>query len=125
MYDSYNPETTPDPSHWLTLDEQERILLIETYHKKAKIRLPNVNMHSVIHAIVENQIAENLPYVISAMARLSKQGLSRHDSIHAIGAVLTEHLFDLKATDSGEVINARYAAAIERLDGKAWLNSGS
>ena len=128
MHNVYNPDIAPDPSAWREMDEQKRIQLIEIYHKRERIRLPNVRAHATFHAIVENQIVENVPAVVSAMSRLAKQGLSRHDCIHAIGSVLAEHLHELmtsNANDSHEVTNARYAAAVERLDGKAWLQSGA
>jgi hypothetical protein len=124
----YNPDIAPDPVTWLEMDEQERIHLAVMYHKKEKISLPNDKVHAAFHAIVENQIAERIPAIANAMTRLAKQGLSRHDCIHAIGSVLAAHLHEMmtsKSNDSTEETNARYAAAVERLDGKAWLQSGA
>ena len=92
--DAYNPERGPEPESWLELDEQERIFLIETYHRVARIKLPNMTAHAALHAIVENQIALNLEPVVRAMHRLRKEGLTRHDAVHAIGSVVAEHLFD-------------------------------
>ena len=80
----YEPEVPPDPAEWLALDEQERIQLAEAYHRAARIKLPNVKVHAVFHAIIENQIAEGLDPVLRAMKRLANEGLSRHDAIHAI-----------------------------------------
>ncbi|MGA9672463.1 MAG: hypothetical protein WBQ94_24830, partial [Terracidiphilus sp.] len=87
----YNPERAPEPEAWLELDEQERILLVENYHRPARIKLPNRKAHAVFHVIVENQIAMNLEPVVRAMARLMKEGLTRHDAVHAIGSVVAEH----------------------------------
>ena len=36
--EAYNPEHMSEPESWLELDEQERILLIETYHRVARIK---------------------------------------------------------------------------------------
>jgi hypothetical protein len=47
----------PEPESWLELHEQERIFLTETYHRVARIKLPNMTAHAALHAIVENQIA--------------------------------------------------------------------
>ncbi|MEZ2311415.1 hypothetical protein AB6809_32760 [Paraburkholderia sp. RCC_158] len=58
--EEYNPGCAPEPESWLELDEQERIALVETYHRVARIKLPNVTAHAALHAIVENQIALNL-----------------------------------------------------------------
>jgi hypothetical protein len=120
---NYDPEIAPDPTAWLALDEQERIRLAEAHHRGARIRLPNVKAHAVFHAIVENQIAEGLEPVIRALARLTNEGLSRHDALHAIGSVVSEHLFDTmnaNAKDDTNTIQTRYNAAVERLSANEW-----
>ncbi|MDH3692197.1 MAG: hypothetical protein OEU36_22415 [Gammaproteobacteria bacterium] len=38
----YDPHTSPDPQEWNNLDEGERIMLIEEYHRDAGIELPSV-----------------------------------------------------------------------------------
>jgi len=121
--EAYNPECTPEPASWLELDEQERIVLVETYHRVARIKLPNVTAHAALHAIVENQIALNLDPVVRAMHRLGKEGLTRHDAVHAIGSVVAEHLFDMLKTnqnDDAAALQARYDAAVERLSAASW-----
>jgi len=46
-------------------------------------------MHGVAHVIVENQIAAGDSTVEPVtLARLMREGLDRHDAIHAIGSVL-------------------------------------
>ncbi|MGF6604699.1 hypothetical protein P3T23_009455 [Paraburkholderia sp. GAS448] len=121
--EAYNPERGPAPESWLELDEHERISLVETWHRTARIRLPNVTMHATIHVIVENQIALDLEPVVQAMHRLRNEGLTRHDAIHAIGSVVAEHLFDILKTnqnDDAAVSEARYYAAVERLTATSW-----
>lgn len=81
----YDPERAPKAAEWLALDEQERIALAEKYHRVARIKMPNVKMHAIAHAVVENQIAEGYEPVVRAMTRLISTGLSRHDALHAIG----------------------------------------
>ncbi len=108
---------------WLALDEQERIHLVEAHHLAACARLPNANVHAIFHIIVENQIAEGLDSVVRAMARLMKEGLSRHEAVHAIGSVVAEHLFETsstKSTDDTITIQNRYNAAVERLSAYEW-----
>ncbi len=105
------------------LDEQERIALVETYHRVARIELPNVTAHAALHAIVENQIALNLEPVVRAMDRLGKEGLTRHDAVHAIGSIVAEHLFDILRTDQNDdaaTSRARYYVAVERLTAESW-----
>ena len=121
--EAYNPEHMSEPESWLELDEQERILLIETYHRGARIKLPNVTAHALLHAIVENQIALNLDPVVRAMHRLGKEGLTRHNAVHAIGSVVAEHLFDIlkkNQNDDSAALQARYYAAVERLSAASW-----
>jgi hypothetical protein len=119
----YDPEVQPDASYWLALDEQERIQLAEAYHRAARIKLPNVKAHACFHAIVENQIAEQLEPVVRAMARLMKEGLSRHDALHAIGSVVADQFYEAMHTedeDFATTAHARYNAAVERLTAKEW-----
>jgi len=121
--EAYNPERGPEPESWLELDEQERILLIETWHRVARIKLPNVTAHAALHVIVENQIALDLEPVVRAMDRLRKQGLTRHDAIHAIGSVVAENLFGILKADQNDdaaASQARYYAAVERLTAVSW-----
>jgi hypothetical protein len=121
--EEYNPGRAPEPESWLELDEQERIALVETYHRVARIKLPNVTAHAALHAIVENQIALNLEPMVRAMDRLGKEGLTRHDAVHAIGSVVAEHLLDILKTDQNDdaaTSQARYYAAVERLTAASW-----
>ncbi len=96
--EAYNPENAPEPGSWLELDEQERIVLVEAWHRAAHIKLPNVTAHAALHIVVENQIAMNLEPVVRAMHRLTKEGLTRHDAVHAISSVVATHLFDILKT---------------------------
>jgi hypothetical protein len=121
MMNQYDPECAPDTAEWLELDEQERIILIEDYHRSNRIKLPNLTAHAIFHVIVENQIAEGLESVLRAMVRLTGGGLSRHDAVHAIGFVLAEYVHDLsKSKDDAVTSQARYNAAVERLSAKSW-----
>jgi len=124
----YNPLQAPDPKEWSAMDEQERIQIVEQYHRRAGIRLPNVKVHAVIHAVIESQIAmgDEIP-VRRTLERLISEGLDRHDAIHAIGSVLTMHMHDLvsrrDAVSKGDP-NEVYYAALERLTAEEWLQSG-
>jgi hypothetical protein len=37
--DRYDPDIPPDASDWLALDEDERLILVEDYHRDARIPL--------------------------------------------------------------------------------------
>jgi hypothetical protein len=86
----YDASTAPDPQAWLELDEQERIELVIAYHRRYHLPMgQDPKMHGVAHVIVENQVAMGDATVVPAtLARLMREGLNRHDAIHAIGSVL-------------------------------------
>jgi hypothetical protein len=86
--DAYNPESSPDPGSWLKADERERIGLVEAWHRAARVKLPDIAAHAALHIVVENQIAMNLEPVVRAVHRLTSNGLTRHDAVHAIGSVV-------------------------------------
>src|ERR1700730_12617111 len=92
----YDPLKLPKPEEWQSMDEQERLELVEIFHRRARIQLPNAKVHAVIHVIVENQIAlgDETP-VRRTVQRLMSEGLDRHESIHAVGSVLLRHFIYL------------------------------
>lgn len=119
----YDPEVPAVAIEWLALDELRRIELAELYHRAAREKAANHRAHAAFHAIVENQIAEGLEPVVRAMARLVKQGLSRHDALHAVGSVVAEHYFEAMNTKDERFAasaQARYNAAVERLTAVEW-----
>ncbi|MFL6936576.1 MAG: hypothetical protein ACJ8EJ_18200 [Xanthobacteraceae bacterium] len=125
----YDPFTSPEPEEWLALDEQERVDLVENYHRRKRIRLPSSTVHAIIHAVVENQIALGEQVPIRTLQRLMSEGLDRHDAIHAIGSVLIVHLAELMRQVEAETTsdadpNAPYYAELERLTAKSWRESG-
>lgn len=103
------------------MDEGEQISLVEEYHRRAKIDLPQATLHATIHAVVERQLAEQLPPAVNALQRLMAEGLDRHDAIHAIGSVLGEHIRQLMtgALDATNP-NATYLTALDRLSASSW-----
>src|SRR5215471_21073083 len=95
--DSYNPEHAPVGNEWLEIDEDDRLLLVEQYHRDARIRLPKSarRLHASIHMIVENQLALNDEPVVRALDRLMNEGLTRHDALHVIGSLVSKHIHDI------------------------------
>jgi hypothetical protein len=120
--DSYNPDTSPVPTDWLGTDEGERIELVSAYHRRQKIKLPNSQLHAVIHVVVENQLALGEETVGNTLSRLQGEGLSRHDAIHAIGSVLAENLYELmqEGDASTGAPYQRYLERLQRLTAKNW-----
>ena len=122
--EQYDPDRDLAADEWLDLDEQERMMLVEDYHRRHRIRMPNVEAHAVVHTIVENQLALEEPVVIATFARLRREGLDRHDALHAIGSVLAGHLNSLLwDPDSQDQSNERYHEALRKLSASKWRAS--
>jgi hypothetical protein len=118
----YDPDTPPTATDWLGTDEDERIELVLAYHRRRKIELPNSQLHAVVHVVVENQLALGEHVVVNICARLQKEGLSRHEAVHAIGSVLAENLYELMQEEQdvdGEPYR-RYLERLQRLTAKNW-----
>jgi hypothetical protein len=117
----YDPARKPDPKAWLGLAEDERIRLALEHHRRVRTRVPNVRMHAVIHAVVENQIALGDDYAVErTVQRLMEEGLDRHEAIHAVGSVLIGHLSDLAGEAPPPDPNAAYLAALQDLTADGW-----
>ncbi len=109
---------------WRATDEGEKAILIEDYHERAGVELPNPRMHALVHVIVENQIAmgDELP-VTTTLDRLMAEGLGRHDALHAIGSVLSAYVFDmLKVQQTFD--EETYREDLERLTAESWRSGG-
>ena len=52
----YDPDTPVDPKEWMALDEDEREHLVERYHRKKRIKMPDVRMHAMIHVVVKAKL---------------------------------------------------------------------
>ena len=120
----YDPAVAPDPPEWQALDEQERIDLVRRYHRRAGVKMPNATLHSAFHAIVETQIATSDARVLSTLERLMREGLDRHDSIHAIASVLAERMWGaLREPPAGHDLPEAYYRALEELSASTWLRT--
>lgn len=75
----------------------------------------NPFVHVTTHHVVENQIADNdPPQTAETLEALLEAGYSRHDAIHAIGAIVAEEVFEILRDDRpfGE---AKYVKALRDL----------
>jgi len=120
--DSYDPDASWDAADWLQTDEGERIELVSSFHRRRKIHLPNAQLHAVIHVIVENQLALGDEIVVGTLARLQREGLGRHDAVHAIGSVLAADLYELmqEGADATGDAYRRYLERLKKLTAKNW-----
>ena len=118
----YDPNNPPDPDEWLAIDEALRIDMVSSFHRRPGFRLPSLRSHSTIHVIIENQLAAAEPVVVETLERLQRDGLDRHDAIHAIGSVLAAHLYELMKgeTPRGLDPNSEYFKGLEKLTAAGW-----
>src|SRR5258708_12808916 len=102
-----DPHQHVNSEAWQALDESERIESVRQYHRQNRIRLASESLHATTHVIVENQVALGDTFAARAvLLRLMAEGLDRHEAIHAIGSVLSEHLFAALTEDVGSHTNA-------------------
>ena len=117
----YDPETAPEAASWLALDEAVRIALVQEQHRRDALEEAGSNAHAALHVTVENQIAMGLGYVSDACARLVAEGLSRHEAVHAIAAVLAGYMTELARDKTPPALAlARYQANCERISAESW-----
>ena len=115
----YDPDRAPASADWLAIDEggQSSLSLL---HPASGIKVPNAQLHAVIHVIVENQVALGEEIVIHALARLRTESLSRHDALRAkrIGA-RRANLYQLIAR-RGTAISTVATRRLEKFAAAQW-----
>jgi hypothetical protein len=118
----YDPHEHINSDAWVALDESERMQLVRRYHRRQRIRLPNETIHAAVHVIVENQVALGDAFPAkAALLRLMKEGLDRHEAIHAIGSVLSEKIFVVMSEqEPGGDINSDYMENLKSLTAESW-----
>lgn len=124
----YDPLSPPDPQIWESEDDSEARQWVLDYHRRAGTELPNELIHATIHVIVERQVllGDETP-VAATLERLKREGLNRHDAVHAIGSVLAGIMWELtRGTEfADDDPNVAYAEELEKLTAKSWLEEYS
>lgn len=123
IMDTYNPNKPVDSENWLALDEATRIELVYDFHSGLELEITEdgLRVHSSIHVIVENQLAMGVDLIPETIAKLTRQGLNRHEAIHAIGAIISEDIFDVMKGNAEEFSPKKYRRKLEKLTAKRWL----
>ncbi len=118
----YDPLVAPNALAWTSIDEAARLDAVLKYHLGKKEPKPNERLHAAIHAVVENQVAMGPAYpTAGVIERLMAQGLDRHDAIHAVGSLVSEHMFRaLRDPASGSSLGARFEADLVKLTAAEW-----
>jgi len=79
-----------------------------------------MTLHASFHVIVENQLAENITIVEQTVAKLMRQGLDRHEAIHAISAIISEDILKV-AKGEGEILTIKkFRKRFEKITAKRW-----
>ena len=124
MARDYDPLNLPDPDDWQSMDEDERILLVMAFHHEAGVKLPNEQVHAVVHVVVENQIAlGDETSALATLERLVREGLDRHEAIHAIGSVLVDFVQELLGDEATQQVTERYDEELRKLTAVEWLKT--
>jgi hypothetical protein len=117
----YDPDRAPDPVRWRTQNEMELIEIVQRYHRRERIWLADERVHAALHVMVENQVAlGDATPVGAAVDRLMGEGMSRHDAIHAVGAVLDKHVYQAHSTGV-PVSREAYYDDIRVVTKESWL----
>ncbi len=117
----YDPNRELDVEAWFELDEEERISAVMDYHRRARIKLPNLKVHAVLHTIVENQAALGADYPVAGkLEQLMGEGLDRHEAVHAIGSVLARYIFEVQQGRITEEFNEAYLRDLAALSVESW-----
>ena len=111
----------------LALDEGKRVRLAQSFHATRKIRVPRLKLHAVIHVVVANQLAMGFGPSCRALARLQKQGLSRHDAVHAICLIVMDFVHEGFNTtpEKAQSMQTRLNAALESLSADSRRNGSA
>ena len=124
MARAYDALNAPDPDDWQSMDEHERIMLVTEYHRQAGVELPNEQAHAVVHVIVENQITlGDETSAPATLERLMREGLDRHEAIHAVASVLVDYMQALRRGDAAPEATERYNEELEKLTAAEWLET--
>ena len=92
----YDPNVPQNHDDWLKISPSDRLRVAKNYHDSARIKASKG--HAYLHVLVENQIACGSRSVIRALDSLQKDGMGRHDAIHAVAAVFAAYYRALPLT---------------------------
>lgn len=119
----YNPDKPLNISEWLVLDDEQRKILVSNFHESTEEEFQDdgaLTMHCYMHVVVENQIATNVDLVSETVTKLVRQGLSRHEALHAISAIIVEDIFDMLKGTKSEFCPKKYRRKLEKITAKRW-----
>ena len=119
---TYNPLFEQDKEEWLGASELDRLVAVREFHERSGEEFEEgaLMVHSSIHVIVENQLAEGVDLIPETVAKLIRQGLNRHEAIHAIGAIISEDIYNIVRGKDIEFSPKKYRKKLEKITAKRW-----
>ena len=120
---SYDPSEPPDPGEWLALSEEERLNRVLEYHERASAKIRNARLHAALHVTVENQVAQQYGPTVEALERLLREGLDRHDAVHAIAEAVAAQMQRLLEHRGPKFDEAAYERDLAVLTAERWKKS--
>jgi hypothetical protein len=114
--------TAPHPEiSWseLAIDDEE-----DSFDDGGVLDDLDLAIHTHVYEVVETQIASgDPPETQRALDRLTRQGLSREEAVHAIGVVLVGEL--MRAMEATALKpSSEYTRMLDKLDADGWLSFG-
>jgi len=117
---TFDVSQSPDPAEWLATDEGERIELVAAAHRRTRASVGGSEAaHAAIHVAVENRLASGDAAVVAAYERFRAAGVDRHNTIHALASVVTDHMMAVLESREG-FDQAAADRAFEALDPAPW-----
>jgi hypothetical protein len=118
--DTFDMSRAPDPAAWLALEEGERIEQVAEAHRRTRSAVGgSESAHAAIHAAVETRLASGDAAVVFAYQRFRTAGVDRHNTVHALASVVTDHMMAVLESREG-FDQATADRAFEALDPTAW-----
>ena len=90
---AYDAARAPDVLRWNLAEELEQLAAVEEFHRLLDVHppVPSGHLHALQHAVVETHAVESGPNPTRAtLERLMRAGLSRHEAVHAVAAVMAD-----------------------------------
>lgn len=118
----YDPDAAPEPAEWLALDQAERIDAVRAWRRREGMEVANERVFATMLATAETQVAqgEEIP-VAATLERLTAQGMSRREAIHAITTILAETTYDAFYGELPEADpNEAYFRELRKLTPETW-----
>ena len=113
----YNPAEQIDPDRWLSIDEDERLYLIQCWISELTgSEIEGCLLEAVPILVVENQVAMNSPPVTRAtLKRLQNGGIDRMTAVQVMSEVMAESLAEA-VSGRGKPDPDALALALEQID---------